>query len=63
MNKRQLNRDLLLSRKYRQQIVKAKKGKGSFTRHSKHRQALKQSGGVFLSAFANIKKSWLRLQS
>lgn len=55
MNKRQLNRDLLLSRKYRQQVVKAKKGKGSYSRQLKHRQAFKESGGIFFAIVASLK--------
>lgn len=50
MNKRDLNRDLLLTGKYRQQVVKAKKGKGSFSRKPKHRHAKSSDGGVFLWA-------------
>lgn len=34
-NKRTLNRDLLLSGTYKQRIVKAKKGKGSYRRKDK----------------------------
>lgn len=47
MNKRTLNRDLLLTGKYRQRVVKAKKGKGSYQRKEKHRNFQKISG-VFL---------------
>ncbi|SUO96701.1 alternative ribosome rescue factor ArfA [Suttonella indologenes] len=45
-NKRQLNRDLLLSGTYRQRVVKAQKGKGSYQRQEKHRR-LNQERGVF----------------
>lgn len=48
--KRELNRDLLLSGKYRQQIVKAKKGKGSFQRKNKHRKDDNHPRGVSLWA-------------
>lgn len=34
-NKRTLNRDLLLSGTYKQRIVRAKKGKGSYRRKDK----------------------------
>ena len=37
MNRRTLHLDLLHSGKYRQHIVKAKKGKGAFSRHEKHK--------------------------
>jgi domain of unknown function len=50
MNKRDLHRDLLHSGKYRQQIVKAKKGKGAFSRHDKHKRHHLENGGVFLCA-------------
>lgn len=36
-NKRTLNRDLLLSGTYKQRIVQAKKGKGSYRRKDKYR--------------------------
>lgn len=36
-NKRTLNRDLLLSGAYKQRIVRAKKGKGSYRRKGKYR--------------------------
>lgn len=48
MNKRELHCDLLHSGKYRQQIVKAKKGKGAFSRHEKHKKHRSELGGVFL---------------
>lgn len=35
-NKRTLNRDLLLSGTYKQRIVQARKGKGSYRRKGKH---------------------------
>nr|DAV37588.1 MAG TPA: Ribosome, ArfA, RF2, nonstop translation [Caudoviricetes sp.] len=35
-NKRTLNRDLLLSGTYKQRIVRAKKGKGSYKRKGKN---------------------------
>lgn len=44
MNKRQLHRDLLLSGKYRQQVVKAQKGKGSYQRQQKHRNSELERG-------------------
>lgn len=44
-NKRTLNRDLLLSGTYKQRIVKAKKGKGSYRRKGKYR------GGI-IAAFS-----------
>ncbi|WP_349675244.1 alternative ribosome rescue factor ArfA [Cardiobacterium hominis] len=51
MNRRSLHRDLLHSGKYRQQVVKAKKGKGAFSRHDKHKKHRHdESGGVFLWA-------------
>ncbi|WP_281839699.1 alternative ribosome rescue factor ArfA [Cardiobacterium hominis] len=48
MNRRSLHQDLLHSGKYRQQVVKAKKGKGAFSRHDKHKKHRHdESGGVF----------------
>ncbi|MFC2502872.1 MAG: alternative ribosome rescue factor ArfA [Cardiobacterium sp.] len=46
MNRRSLHQDLLHSGKYRQQIVKAKKGKGAFSRHDKHKKHRHEQGGV-----------------
>jgi domain of unknown function len=48
MNRRTLHLDLLHSGKYRQHIVKAKKGKGAFSRHEKHKKHHRDPGGVFL---------------
>ena len=53
MNRRSLHQDLLHSGKYRQQVVKAKKGKGAFSRHDKHKKHRHdESGGVFLWALS-----------
>ena len=49
-NKRQLNRDLLLSGTYRQRVMKAQKGKGSYQRQETHRR-LNQERGVFFFFF------------
>ena len=46
MNRRSLHQDLLHSGKYRQQVVKAKKGKGAFSRHDKHKKHRHEQGGV-----------------
>lgn len=48
MNRRTLHLDLLHSGKYRQHIVKVKKGKGAFSRHEKHKKHHRDAGGVFL---------------
>lgn len=45
MNRNTLNRDLLHSGTCRQQIVKAKKGKGAYSRKAKHN---KRHEGAFL---------------
>lgn len=66
MNKRTLHRDLLFSGKYRQQVVKAKKGKGSYQRREKyqdsylekHRQ-FNKNGGVFYSVLYREKGLFL----
>ena len=51
MKRRTLHQDLLHSGKYHQRIVKAKKGKGAFSRHDKHKKHRQDfSGGVFLWA-------------
>lgn len=57
MNKRSLHLDLLHSGKYRQQIVKAKKGKGAYTRHDKHKKTRSDHERVFLfikTALSNL---------
>lgn len=51
MNKRQLNRELLHSGRYRQQVVKSKKGKGSFVRRPKHSKSAYRGAFSFLSIF------------
>ena len=48
MQKRSLHLDLLHSGKYRQQIVKAKKGKGAYNRHDKHKKARSNDERAFL---------------
>ncbi len=52
MNKRTLNRDLLVSGTYRQRVVKAKKGKGAYQRPQKHRK--QNDCGVFLWVHAQV---------
>lgn len=47
MKKRVLHLDLLHSGKYRQQVVKAKKGKGAYTRNAKHKKPRSQHDGAF----------------
>ncbi|WP_143312236.1 alternative ribosome rescue factor ArfA [Cardiobacterium hominis] len=55
MNRRSLHQDLLHSGKYRQQVVKAKKGKGAFSRHDKHKKHRHdESGGVFFMGVAAV---------
>ena len=45
MSKRSLHLDLLHSGKYRQQVVKAKKGKGAYSRHAKHKKTRSDQNG------------------
>ena len=47
MNRRSLHQDLLHSGKYRQQVVKAKKGKGAFSRHDKQKNTAMMNQAVF----------------
>ena len=58
MNRRSLHQDLLHSGKYRQQIVKAKKGKGAFSRHDKHKKHRHEQGGV---SFWGCGRNWSRV--
>ena len=58
MNRRTLHLDLLHSGKYRQHIVKAKKGKGAFSRHEKHKKHHRDPGGVF---FMSVIPALLRI--
>ena len=51
MKRRELHLELLHSGKYRQQIVKAKKGKGVYTRTDKHKKPRSQHDGAFFMAF------------
>ena len=51
MSKRSLHLDLLHSGKYRQQVVKAKKGKGAYTRHAKHKNAINNDFLPSISAY------------
>lgn len=58
MNRRALHLDLLHSGKYRRQVVKAKKGKGAYTRHDKHKKTRSDQNGFF--AFIAVQpKGWL----
>lgn len=50
-SKRALHLDLLHSGKYRAQVVKAQKGKGSYTRAAKHKKARFEENGLFCVFF------------
>ena len=47
-SKRALHLDLLHSGKYRQQVVKAKKGKGAYARHGKYKTTRFEETGFLI---------------